>query len=333
MKHDHRPLISVIMPAYNCEAHIQRAIDSILAQSITDYELLILDDASTDETRRRIDQYQDPRIAVHQNTHNLGYLKSTNKLFDLCRGNYITFQDADDWSHPDRFKKQYNILLTRPDTALCGSFCTKHYQQGLEIQAKYPRSHEDIERSLTSGRTSLFCGASIFFKREILSTIGGYREIFDRIGAEDIDWYLRALEHFQGINIPEPLYIYRQHLESVSKTRNISSLKYHSADLAYAFYLQRKASGHDDADTPQDQLHHIFESQQRKSPPGIVDNAINMIIGSTAPKTNSRAWHSFLFKILLSTLSSHLALKWASKKRLKTGKRIVQRLQQSLADT
>ena len=90
------------MPAYNCEKYIHQAIDSVLNQTHINFELLIADDCSTDTTKQIIDSYKDPRIKTFHNNINLGYLKASNKLFSLCKGSYITFQDADDTSELNR---------------------------------------------------------------------------------------------------------------------------------------------------------------------------------------------------------------------------------------
>lgn len=232
------PCISVIMPAYNCELYIKQAIDSILNQNFIHFELLILDDASTDSTWNVIQEYQDPRILSFQNEQNLGYLKSCNKLFGLCRGDYITFQDADDWSKPDRLGLLYKRLNSDAHLMICGSNCIKVNESNQTYTQKYPNSYTKILKALESGRTSLFCGASIMFKRELLDLIGSYDSFFNRIGAEDIDWYIRVVEKFKAENIPEDLYYYRQHSYSISKS-NKDPLSHISSDLAYLFHKKR----------------------------------------------------------------------------------------------
>ena len=100
-------MISVIMPAYNCELYVEMAIKSILEQTYKDFELLIADDASKDNTKKIIDDLAktDSRIKTFHNESNLGYLQASNKLFEKCSGEYITFQDADDFSDVTRFEK------------------------------------------------------------------------------------------------------------------------------------------------------------------------------------------------------------------------------------
>ncbi|NHN38096.1 glycosyltransferase family 2 protein [Pseudomaricurvus alcaniphilus] len=236
---NNQPLISVLMAAYNAEHYIQTAINSILSQTYSNLELIIIDDASTDSTWEKIQELSDQRIKCYQNPGNLGYLKTCNKLFSSAQGQFITFQDADDWSAPLRLETQLQHLQKNEDILFCGTFCAKVFNPKLEAEYTYPVTDKDIRRQLARGRTSLFCGASIMFRRKLLEQVGGYRELFDRIGAEDIDWYLRALDVGKACNIPATLYYYRQHQGSISKSHN-SGLSAISTDIAYALYLQRQ---------------------------------------------------------------------------------------------
>jgi len=239
------PKISVLMPAYNCEHHISDSIDSILGQTYSDFELLIIDDGSSDSTWKVIQSYNDPRIKASRNTYNIGYLKSTNKLFKASKGKYVTFQDADDWSNNLRLEKQVKAIDSEPELMLCGCYCKTHGEK--EHIIKYPKSNKALNLALKIGRTSLFCGASILFDREILKSTGEYREFFNRIGAEDIDWYIRALEKHQAKNLPEVLYHYRQHSKSISaeiktKKDDLSAL---SIDIAFYTHKERIQRGTD----------------------------------------------------------------------------------------
>ena len=98
------PLISVVMPAYNVERYIEKSINSILDQSYPNVEILVADDASTDKTKAIIDGYTDARIKRFHNESNQAYLKTCNKLMSLAKGQFLAFQDADDFSHVQRFE-------------------------------------------------------------------------------------------------------------------------------------------------------------------------------------------------------------------------------------
>jgi len=264
-----KPLISVIMPAYNCESYITQAIDSILNQTHQNLELLIIDDGSTDNTWDTINTYSDERIKATRNPINLGYLKTSNKIFDICRGKYIAFQDADDWSHPTRLELQIELLTKKQDLAFCGTGCTKFFDDGFKTKAKYPQSTRAIKVALSLGITSLFCGSSIVMRSSILKKLGHYREFFDRIGAEDIDWYLRGLELGRAENIQENLYYYRQHNTSISASRTKEIAK-RCIDIAYALHLERKEYGIDSITKTsklREKLERKMEEKSTKKPP------------------------------------------------------------------
>ncbi len=138
-------LVSVIMPAYNCEQFIKSAIDSILNQTGSNFELLIADDCSKDRTKQIIDSYSDKRIKTFHNEVNLGYLKASNKLFALCKGEYITFQDADDYSDLTRIEKLIGFLEVNKDVGVVGSAHHK-VDNGNNLFASYQYSttHNEI---------------------------------------------------------------------------------------------------------------------------------------------------------------------------------------------
>ena len=115
------PRISVIMPAYNAEKYIREAIDSILAQTYTDFEFIIIDDASTDATASIVESYSDERIRFFRNEHNMGVANTLNRGLDLAVGEYIARMDSDDISLPERFAKQVEFMDTHTDVIVCGS--------------------------------------------------------------------------------------------------------------------------------------------------------------------------------------------------------------------
>lgn len=122
--------ISIVMPAYNAEQYICKAIDSILCQSFTDFECLIIDDGSTDSTRDIIRSYDDERIVLIENKHD--FIGSLNLGLETARGKYIARMDADDMMHVDRMKIQYIIMEEYPDIVICGTWMNNF---GLNLQA------------------------------------------------------------------------------------------------------------------------------------------------------------------------------------------------------
>lgn len=125
-------IISIILPAYNAERYISASIDSILAQSFSDFELLVLDDGSTDNTREIVKSYRDSRIKLIECPHN--FIATLNKGIDLAQGKYIARMDADDVMHVDRLRMQYQLMEDAPDISLCCSWASCYNERTGVIQ-------------------------------------------------------------------------------------------------------------------------------------------------------------------------------------------------------
>jgi glycosyltransferase involved in cell wall biosynthesis len=211
-------LISILMPAYNCEKFVKQAIDSILNQSYTHFELLIADDCSTDTTKKIMDSYDDERIKRFHNEKNLGYLKASNKLFKECQGEYITFQDADDYADKDRLKKLKQFLDENSEIACVGSNIVKVDPENKEFyKTKYPLNDDKIRAGFLEYRI-VMTGSALMLRNKVIETCGVYNEYFDRIGSKDTYLYSYILEKFKVANLPEHLYYYRANPTSVGFT-------------------------------------------------------------------------------------------------------------------
>lgn len=230
--------VSVIMPAYNCQNLVGQAITSILEQSYQDLELLIADDASTDFTRSVIDSFKDTRIRHFHNDKNLGYLGTVNRLLEKATGEYICFQDADDWSALDRIEKQLSLVLEGSVDA-CGTGIYYTDSKGKPSKyLRYPTSTAEVRQSMLQGRPSA-CYASILFSKVILDTVGVYRDFFTS-GAEDVDWLLRLVEKHEFANLEAPLYFYRFSPSSITQSTSMLKQKA-SLQVARDMALQRQA--------------------------------------------------------------------------------------------
>lgn len=209
--------ISVLMPARNCEAYVGEAIESIIKQTFSDWELIIADDASTDATRFIIDQYDDPRIRRVHNESQLGVASTRNNLLRFADGEFITWLDADDISYPLRLEKLLDAFSSRPQLALCGSnVIRRHGFSGKYSVTNHPLEYEEIKSVIAEKKRVPFTPASVAFRREILGEVGGFRDFFN-IGGEDPDFVLRVCEKYQAGNIPDVLYEYRYTRNSVSR--------------------------------------------------------------------------------------------------------------------
>lgn len=137
------PRVTVLMSVYNGECYLNEAIDSILAQTFTDFEFLIIDDASTDNTPGILRSYSDPRITIITNEKNLGLTRSLNNGLAVAQGDYIARMDADDISLPERLDEQVHFMDNNPDICVCGCWVKIIGQNAGDIW-RYPTSHDEI---------------------------------------------------------------------------------------------------------------------------------------------------------------------------------------------
>ena len=203
------PKISVIMPAYNAERYIECAIKSILNQTLKDFELIIIDDGSTDGTLKKIQKIQDSRIVIHCQ-ENMGQALARNAGIALARGKYIAMMDADDISLPERFEKQVEYLESHRDIGAVSSFIQNVDSSGKPIGAwgddVNVKTPEQIRNTIVY--KNCFSHAPTMFRVKNIKHYK-YRNIK---AAEDYELWLRMIS--DGIilaKIPEFLYLYRQH--------------------------------------------------------------------------------------------------------------------------
>jgi len=239
-----RPLISVLMGVRDGGRHLDAAVASVLEQTMPDLELIVVDDASADDTPEILAARDDPRLVVLRNEHNLGLTPSLNRALERARGRYIARQDADDRSLPERLERQVDFLAERPDIALCGTWARFIDESGQVAGAGHPPAPSaDLAAGLLAANT-IFHG-TILARRELMDALGGYREAFRY--SQDYDLYLRALAAHRLANVPEELYELRFHGASISDTKGELQHRYRA--LARMLHDQRLQSGTDQLDT------------------------------------------------------------------------------------
>jgi len=234
------PCISVVMPVFNVENYISHAIDSILSQSFEDFEFIIIDDASTDNTASILSKYNDSRIVLIRNIRQIGVARSINKGIYYSRGKYIARMDGDDISLKDRFEKQIAYMEYYSNIGICGSFFKIINRDGQSLHSqKKPIGDENIRMGLFWGRTSL-AHPSIIIRKGLLDK---YNLRYDPAFyyAEDYDLYCRSSLFFSLDNIPEELIEYRIHENSVSQ----KYIEHQKLDARMALYLHLKRLGLD----------------------------------------------------------------------------------------
>lgn len=206
---ENNPKISVVLPIYNCELYIKDAVYSILNQTVSDFELIIIDDNSTDNTLKVVQEIKDPRIKIVTKNQNQGLIHSLNLGFEIAKGKYIARIDGDDISEINRFEKQLFVLENNPKIMACGNWL-QHFGADNDI-VKYKENHSEIvARMLISCSFSMCC---CMFDRQVLGAIK-----FDETKkhVEDYDFWSRVAWLGELYNIQEPLYKYRIHESQVS---------------------------------------------------------------------------------------------------------------------
>jgi len=211
------PLVSILLCVYNGEKYLKEAIDSILAQTYTNWELIIIDDGSTDSTSLILQNYSDSRIIVHHQK-NMGLTKSLNVAARLAKGELFARQDADDLSMPERLEKQVKTFEDRPDLLIAGTDTMWIGRQGEFLDKSIaPRDKKEaLERIFNLA--SPFIHGSIMIKKEVFDAIGGYNE--NLITSQDFDLLIRASTlDGEFTSIPEILYQLRIHPKSLTSKK------------------------------------------------------------------------------------------------------------------
>lgn len=257
------PLVSVIMPAYNAEKFIRQAIDSILGQTYTNWELLVADDGSADKTPEivKIFTSEDSRVKLFSNKKNEGLLKTRNKLIKLSKGDYIAFQDADDYSAPERLYLQLNEFDKNADLGICGTNIQIVSEQCKPIRVhKRPPLHNEITEKMKE--FNQFGGATLMIKRSALNDVGLFRQFFNGLACQEYDLAYLIIEKYKSANIQKPLYYYRMHENSNSKIISIDRVL--AYDLVQTLAIQREKYGQDMIQQGKtEELKKIFENLKK----------------------------------------------------------------------
>jgi len=204
--------LTVLMSVYNGMKYLPGAVESILNQEVADFELLIVNDGSTDGSGDYLDRLKDRRVRViHQ--ANGGLSSALNRGIEICRTPLLARMDADDLSLPGRLEKQMQFLQAHPAITVVGTQITNITPRGsIGYSPPLPCRHESIHRHLLAGRHAL-CHGSLMFRTDALRRIGGYR--VEDVG-EDMDLYLRLCESCRAANLDQVLYAYRIHPDSIN---------------------------------------------------------------------------------------------------------------------
>lgn len=233
------PAVSVILPAYNCEKYIGAAIQSVLQQTLSDFELIVVNDGSVDKTNEVINSFRDKRIIYIKNSKNEGLIYSLNRAINLSQGKYIARMDADDICHRERLEKQKNYLDQHHEIAVIAStieYINEHSEKtGEWALDKKTISGEQIKKMML--HQNCIAHPTVMIRSEILKKLK-YKPYQKNI--EDYDLWLRILSrNYKIAKINEPLLEYRIHSNSVTSTYLKKTNPFYKHLLMKTKYLTR----------------------------------------------------------------------------------------------
>jgi glycosyltransferase involved in cell wall biosynthesis len=229
-----RPRISVLLPVYNGGPYLDVAVRSVLAQTFADFELLAIDDGSTDGSLEMLRSYEDHRVRVIENGRNLGIVETLNRGLSLAGGEFVARMDSDDISLPGRFERQAGFLDAHPGVGVVGTSGGLIDGRGEFLAPfRYPLSHEAILFSL-----HFFCPLahpSVMMRREVVLSAGGYRSAGLSWGGasfpEDYDLWWRLGDVTRLANLPDRLLLLRKHPETLT-ARRMKEFRYSAAAIS-----------------------------------------------------------------------------------------------------
>ncbi len=212
------PKVSIIMGIYNCVDTLEEAIVSILAQTYTDWEMVMCDDASQDKTydlaQEFVKKYPE-KFTLLKNENNLGLNKTLNKCLEIAKGEYIARMDGDDISLPTRFEKEVNFLDAHPEYAIVSTpmiLFDESGDWGQNSLIEIPQIKDFIFHA------PFHCHAPCMIRREAYLKVGGYSTDKRTLRVEDCDlWYRLYAEGYRGYNLQEPLYKMRDDKEAIQR--------------------------------------------------------------------------------------------------------------------
>lgn len=225
IKHNiHQPAISVLLPVYNAERYVHEAVESVLKQTFEDFELIILDDGSTDTSLEILKEFavKDERVRIISR-ENKGLVPTLNELAAEASGQYLARMDADDICLPERFEKQVAFLENHQGHVLVGCWIEAINEKGQPILiSKRPTDHDEIDKAHLAGKSSISHPTALIV-REAFNKTRGYDNDF--IHAEDMDLWLRLAEIGKIANISDVLVKYRLHDGSISEKAHSIQMK------------------------------------------------------------------------------------------------------------
>jgi glycosyltransferase involved in cell wall biosynthesis len=216
-------LISVVLPIYNGAKTIRRAVESVLAQTYKNFEFIIINDGSTDETPEILTSLHDERIRIlHQ--ENRGLVASLNRGITEAAGKHIARMDADDFAMPKRLEKQVEFMESHPTVGVLGTAVKIVYSDGTERIRRRPLDTASIRKNIV--KICPFCHSSVMIRKEVFDKVGPYDSSKDgskKLLVEDYDLWVRVLAAgYDMANLPDVLMVYYKEPASILRSRSLS---------------------------------------------------------------------------------------------------------------
>lgn len=215
------PVVSILMPVYNTSRYLREAVDSILSQTFSDFELIVLNDCSPDNAEEILDEYKDPRIVRYLGKENVGLANVLNIGMLMAKGKYIARMDSDDLSTPNRLEVQVDYLEQHPDIDLCSCGMTLFGAK----DGKWVRESDPDKVKISALFFSPILHASSVWRKESFEGMG-LRFEQEMVPAEDYDLWCRALaKGLRMVNIPDCMYLYRIHANQATENTGRTFLR------------------------------------------------------------------------------------------------------------
>lgn len=243
LRSEEDPRVSVLMAAYNASRFLKDALDDILAQTFQDFELVVVEDGSVDDTPAILQEYasRDPRIIVVENSANLGLSRSLNRGLDRCRAKLIARADADDKYPPDRLERQVHFLEENAEVGLLSGAVEKIDEHGnFLLSTSFPE--EDGEIRVRELFINCFTHPGVMYRKRLVQSVGGYDPAYD--GCEDAELWSRLRSITKSANLESAVVYYRKHESAATQNRSktVASRSLEVRQRLLSAYLERSVS-------------------------------------------------------------------------------------------
>lgn len=244
------PLVSVVIPVYNGALYLKEAVSSVMASTYTNFEVILIDDGSTDKSKKLCHELekQYPSVHFYSFKRNLGLGRVLNFALQKAQGEYICRLNQDDQMHPTRIKKQIQFLQTHPGVVLVGSWLRVEDEDGTQRINTFLERDEDIKRTWL--KLSPCWDASVMYKKETALAVGGYDQSF--WPADDLHMWYRLGKKGKIANIQEPLVTIKFHAKA-------ASVKHHRKHMLTTFKVHRWAHMHIEQASVWTQLYWVIQ--------------------------------------------------------------------------